>query len=48
VVIGLGKIVGGDLAGCFHEPATSDDHTTAVVERYLITLAGGSMTWPAA
>jgi hypothetical protein len=40
VVIGLGKLVVGDLAGFFHEPAMSDDHTTAVVERSMIALAG--------
>ena len=40
VVIGLGKIAVGDLAGFFHEPAMSDDHTMAVVERYMIALAG--------
>jgi hypothetical protein len=40
VVIGPGKIVVGGLAGFFHEPAMSDDHTTAVVERSMIALAG--------
>jgi hypothetical protein len=40
VVIGLGKIVVGDLGRFFYEPATSDDHTTAVVECCMISLAG--------
>src|SRR5262249_51245159 len=40
VVIVLGKIVVGDPAGFIHESAMSDDHTTALVERYLIALAG--------
>ena len=42
MVIGLGKIVVGDLAGCIHEPAMSDDHASVVVERYMIALAGGA------
>jgi hypothetical protein len=40
VVIGLGKIVVGGLAGFFHEPTMNDDHTAAAVERYMIALAG--------
>jgi hypothetical protein len=40
VVIGPGKLVVGGLAGFFHEPALSDDHTAAAVERYMIALAG--------
>ena len=39
VVIGPGKIVVGGLAGFFHEPIMSDDHTTTAAERYMIALA---------
>jgi hypothetical protein len=42
VIIGLGKIMVGNLAGLFHEPAMSGDHTTAVVERHMIALDGGA------
>jgi RNA polymerase sigma-70 factor (ECF subfamily) len=35
VAIGLGKFVDSDLAGFLHEPAMIDDHTAAVVERWL-------------
>ena len=40
MVIGLGKIVVDDLARFFHAPAMIGDDTTAVVERYMIALAG--------
>jgi hypothetical protein len=36
----------GDLAGFSHEPAVSDDYTTAVVERDLIALAGDAPADP--
>jgi RNA polymerase sigma factor (sigma-70 family) len=44
--IDIGKISSGDLVGYFHEPEMSDDRTTAVVERYLIALAGDTPADP--
>jgi RNA polymerase sigma factor (sigma-70 family) len=46
VDIGLGKIEVVDLAGFFYGPDMSDDHTTAVIERYLVALAGDAPADP--
>jgi RNA polymerase sigma-70 factor (ECF subfamily) len=46
VETGLGKIVVDDLVGFFHEPAMIDEHTTAVVQRYLDELGGDSPAEP--
>jgi RNA polymerase sigma-70 factor (ECF subfamily) len=46
VNIAFGKIVVGDLAGFLHEPAMADEHTTAVVQRYLDELDGDSPAEP--